>query len=66
MTAEILELPLSTRDPESQFHKTPASFAAELAAFHEFGTATRRIETIFQTPEALNPPSPPQRGRGPG
>ena len=45
MTAEIIELPLADRDPKAQHHKTPASFAAELAAFHEFGAATRRLET---------------------
>jgi hypothetical protein len=60
MTAETIELPLSTRDPESQLHKTPASFAAELAAFHEFGASTRRIETTVGTAsEPVLPPSPP-------
>src|ERR1700722_681661 len=51
MTAEIIELPLSGREPKAQLHKTPASFAAELAAFHEFGTSTRKLETIIDSSE---------------
>ena len=66
MSAEIIELSLSDREPKAQHHKTPASFAVELAAFHEFGTPTRRLETTFQTAEALTPPLSPQRGEGRG
>lgn len=48
MSLETLELPLPAREARPQLHTTPASFAAELEAFREFGTATQRLATVFQ------------------
>jgi hypothetical protein len=46
MTGETLELPLASAAPRAR-HERMADFASELTSFHDFGTATRCLNTTF-------------------